>query len=200
MTTPPTSAPKPPLAADLVQEVKLSDAAQQWLQPHLTIEQYFDVLNREQLYSDGIRFLTQLLPPKRAIWWGCLCVWAAADARTCVAVEPVLASVLLWLREPQDTHRRAVAAVAQTVGNMTAAGMLGKAVFLSEGSISFPGQPEVRADGKVALQLVASSILMAARSAGATAASGSMRQFLAIGVDVYQGKNSWERPKPFREG
>lgn len=200
MTTPPTTTPKPVLAVDVAKGAKLSDSAQKLLQPDVTIEQYFDSLNRAQLYPDGIRFLARLLTPKSAIWWGCLCVWAGVDSQERVAVERVLRAVIQWLREPQDEHRRAVAAVAQEIGHATAAGMLGKAVFLSEGSISLPGQPDVLAKADSAAQLVTLSILTAARFAGASATLGQMRQFLAIGVEVYQGKNSWERAKPHREG
>lgn len=193
MTPPPIPVPAPKMAVDVAQGIKLSEPARRLLLPEMTQEHYFDVLNRSQLYQDAIRLLARLLAPKPAIWWGCLCVWADAASRT--VAEPVLAAAMHWLREPQDEHRRAVDAAAKAVGNTTAAGMVGKAVFLTEGSISVPGQPEVHADADSAANLIALAVLTAARSAGATATTGQLRQFLAIGIEVYQGKNSWERPK-----
>jgi hypothetical protein len=181
------------LAEIICEDVDLSDTARALLKPGLSASAYFDELNRAGLYADAIRVLARLLPNKRAIWWGSLCIWAVNRQQVSASTEAALRAIVTWLRNPEDNRRRAARETAKAAGLNSPVGMLAIATFLSEGSISVAGQPEVLAKPSCSATMIAAAVLTAARMTGASRSLGWQRQFLAIGVDVYRGLNLWER-------
>lgn len=193
-----TSAPKPHSvlpAADLVRGIKLTDEAQAKLRPGVSAEVYFDDLTKSGLHADAIRVLSRLLAPRSGVWWGCLCAWEAMAPRKRELDEAAIAAVVMWLKDPTDENRRAAGAAAKSAGRTTAAGLVGSAAYYSEGSIATPGKTEVPTKPEFTPKLVASAVLTAARSGGASQTTPRMRQYLVIGTEVYRGKNTWVTKK-----
>ncbi|HEY8506467.1 MAG TPA: hypothetical protein VIL46_17930 [Gemmataceae bacterium] len=184
-------APRTP--QDICAEFELSEAAAALLKPGQTPEEFFDALLGASLFGDGIAFIARLLPKKQAVWWGCLCVWGAERHASKAPVEAALGAIVRWLREPTEENRRAVGDAAREAGPTSAAGMLASAAFLSEGSMSLPGQPEVLPKPHYTGKLVAAAVLAASRKGGAARIPARQREFLALAVEVYRGANTWEK-------
>jgi hypothetical protein len=170
----------------------LHDESRALLRPGLTAEGYFDELIKAGQVADAVRYVSRLLPAKRSVWWGSLCVWAVARPQPKPAAEAALQAVVTWLLTPTDENRRAAGAAGQESGPHTPAGMLASAAFLSEGSMSPPKQPEVLPKPHFTSAMVSGAVLGAARMAGVAKTARLMRQFLALAVDVYRGTNTWE--------
>jgi hypothetical protein len=177
------------LAQEVCAGLELSEAATKLLKPGLTAGEFFDALVRANLLTDAIPYTARLLPKKAAVWWGCLCVWNVARPAPSAKIEAALQSVVKWLRDPSEENRRACDAAAKTVGNNQAAGMLATAAFLSEGSMSLPGQPVVKPEPHFTAKLVGQAVLAASREGRASQMEPRQRQFLATAVEVYRGKN-----------
>ena len=47
----------------------LDDAAKALLDDKQTPRQFLQLLGKQQLYSDAVRFLAHALPKREAIWW-----------------------------------------------------------------------------------------------------------------------------------
>lgn len=177
----------PPLsAAAVVAGLNLSDDAQKLLRPNATAEAYFDALVTAGLFADAIRVVVRLMTPKQAVWWGCLCAWAAKRANT----GPAVRAAAVWLRDPTDANRRAAGEVAKAVGPATLGGLLASAVFHAEGSVSAPGATPVASPPELTGTLIGTMVL-AGTAARAADPAGIRRKLLAIAVEVYRGTNVW---------
>ena len=181
-----TTATKP--AVEVCRGIDLSDEGAKLLSGNPTGQQFFDALNKAGLYTDAVRVLARLLAPRDGVWWGCLCAWAVGRSP---AGEASIQAAVRWLQDPTDAHRRAAGDAGKTAGPATAAGMVGTAAFLAEGSMSPAGQTDVPTKPELTPKLVSSAVLAAARSSGAAATAPHLRQYLAIGVDVFRGTNRW---------
>lgn len=187
------SGPPPRLAVDVCRDFELSDEAKKLLAPKLTAEVFFDQLVKEGQFPDAIRVISRLLTPKQAVWWGCLCVWAAHRDKPPPEVNAAVGAVVKWLKDGTDESRRAAREIGEKAGPATPAGMLATSAFLSEGLLSNPGSPEVPTDPSHTPKVIASTVITSARLAGKANANALMRQFLAVAVDVSRGTNSWTK-------
>lgn len=177
----------PPLsAAAVVAGLNLSDDAQKLLRPNTTAEAYFDALVNAGLFADAIRVVVRLMTPKQAVWWGCLCGWAAKRANT----GPAVRAAAVWLRDPTDANRRAAGDVAKSIGVATLGGLLASAVFHAEGSVSAPGATPIASPPGLTGTLIGTMVL-AGTAARAADPAGIRRKLLAIAVEVYRGTNVW---------
>jgi Family of unknown function (DUF6931) len=190
--TAPTTPAAPRTPEEVAAGLDLSDESRALLKPGVTTEVYFDELVKAGHLTDAVRYVARLLPAKRAVWWGSLCVWAVRRSQPKAAADAVLRAVVTWLLAPTDENRRAAEAAGRAAGANTPAGMVGTAAFLTEGSMSAPKQPEVLPEPHFSPALVAGAVLAAARLAGAAKTDAMLRQFLALAVDVYRGTNTWE--------
>jgi hypothetical protein len=178
-------------AHEVAGDLELSDDARKLLTPKLGAEAFFDGLVKSALYPDAIRFISRLLTKPQAVWWGCLCVWHTAKPAAGPGEAAVKAAVA-WLREPTDPHRRAAGDAGLEAGPASPAGLLGYAVFLSEGSMSPAGQAEVKPGPHVASTCVANAVLAASRTGPPAGTAHRQKTFLGLAVDVYRGTNSWK--------
>lgn len=179
------------LAVDVVGSLELSEAARILLTPGIPAETYFDALVTAELYPEAIRFMARLLTKPQAVWWGCLCVWhlvrPAEDSPAAAAIR----AAVTWLREPTDAHRRLAGQRAQDAGPTEPAGLLAYAAFLTDGSMSPPGLPEVKPPADAAAICVANAVLGASRYGPPRSTPHRQRTSLGLAVDVYHGTNTW---------
>lgn len=192
----PSETDKKVSAADIARRMnRLGEEARALLRPDLTPPAYVLTLEQHKLHADALRFVAYWLPKELAIWWGALCVWRIDRPAPARLEEAALASVVGWLREPGETTRRRAEAAARLVGLANPAGALAMATFWSSGSMAPPGLPVVEPDATVVARTVAGAVLACSlRDPAQTVAL--QHQFVALGLEVAEGKNHWKETKP----
>lgn len=184
----------PPGAQPAVQacaRLKLGGDARSLLKEGQRLQDFQVLLMERRLYADAIRVTAACLPPRRAIWWGALCLWSLSRPKPPAEVWAVLQASLAWLREPSDQHRREAEAAGRAAGVTTPAGNLGLAIFLSEGSLAPAGQPRVAPEPHLTPVTVAAALLQATRKLKPDQTSPCQARFLALARDVARGKLTW---------
>jgi hypothetical protein len=149
-------------------------------------------LTGQMLHDDAIRYLAHALPKRNAVWWGCLCVWFAGQGKPATDVDAVRAAVR-WVLDPSEARRRAAEPTDLMKAVRTAAGALAVAAFWSGGSMSLPDLPVVEPRATLTADCVTQAVLLAALSQGTFEYHALCRQFLALGLEVAEGKNLWQR-------
>lgn len=182
-------------AAEIAEHCPLSDEGRGVLTPNLTPGKFVALLIAQELYADAVRFTAFNFSKREAIWWGALCLWEACrnvrDQKSPQPVEPVFQSVIAWLQEPSEDNRRAVETAGRDAGITTPRGQLAMAAFFSEGSMSLPGQPEVKPEPWLTPKNVASVVLAAAKMGKPSKVAESQRLFLVLAAELTKGQLPW---------
>jgi len=84
---------------------------------------------------DAVVYTACLLPRREAVWWGCQCVRALQGNRT----DDALLAAEAWVREPEETQRRAALEIAASSDTGVATTWLALAAGQSGGSIAPEG-------------------------------------------------------------
>lgn len=194
----PALPPKDGAALPSVQEtgrhVMLSDAARALLRPEVNVFDFSYLLVANGLYADMIRFIAHRLPPRDAVWWGCLCVRTAGGPVLPADEEAALKAVVAWVLHTTDECRRAARVAADRATLDTPAGCIARATFSSGGSLLPPGQPVVEPPPYLTAGLVASGVLLAAAKAPPPAEK-LYRRMIALGWTVGMDYLKWQPPK-----
>jgi hypothetical protein len=109
--------------------------------------------------------------------------------------EAALGATVHWVLDPTEENRQKTRTLGDLAKKSTPAGCLAMAAFWSEGSISLPDQPEVLPEPDLTAKAVTGAVKIAATSAPAAKASVFHRQFLALALEVAEGRNRWTEPK-----
>src|SRR6266849_9173500 len=123
--------------------IRLSRDAAQLLRPELTPQAFFEMLVEREKDTDALRFLAHCLPKRRAVWWGCLCLWRTHGPEPAVKSSPIagpeavaLAAAARWVKQPWEENRLRAETPGREAGLKTAAGCLAMASFWSGGSMT----------------------------------------------------------------
>jgi hypothetical protein len=180
-------------AAEVAPRPKLSEPAQKLLTDEIAPDDYLQKLLSYKLFGDAIRFLSHALPPREAVWWGCLCLRLAKDPKDLPPEQvDALRSAVRWVLQPDEKQRRAAAAAGAKVRLDNAPGCLAHGAFYSGGSLNPPKLPEVLAKPFMTAKTVSGAALLSALLQGPKKTEELQRQFLVLGLGVAMGKNSWE--------
>jgi len=107
---------------------------------------------------DAVAYVACLLARREAVWWGCQCVRALADNKS----NDALLAAEAWVREPEESTRRAALKLG-AVGNMrVATTWLALAAGHSGGSVAPVDSPPVGASPDASAVNVKVAILVAA--------------------------------------
>ena len=110
---------------------------------------------------EAIVYIAYLLPRREAVWWGCQCVRAINGNRT----DEALAAAEAWVRNPDESTRRAALTIGWTRDARLATTWLALAAGQSGGSIVAEDLPRVPPPPQAtALDVKAAVILAIAQS------------------------------------
>ena len=110
---------------------------------------------------EAIVYLAYLLPRREAVWWGCQCVRAIGGNKA----DDALLAAEAWVRDPDETRRRAALNLGWTRNARLATTWLALAAGQSGGSIAAEDAPHVPAPPQAtALDVKAAVILAIAQS------------------------------------
>ncbi len=191
MTATKTAAPPPPMPANVARAAQLGDDAAKALRPGLGSREYVAALLAASLFRDAVRFVAFALPRREAVWWALLCAREAAGDAPPPAVRAALDATDTWVRHPGDEQRRAAMAAAKTAEFSTSAGCAGLAAFLSGGSLSVPGQPDVPPGPFECAKAAFGAVAVAAIGTDAKTANDRYRRYVEQGLHIGEGAGAW---------
>ena len=142
------------------------------------------VANRQ--YLAGIDFMAHGLPPRDAIWWGCLCLQHAYGNNLCESEKAACKAAIRWVLEPSEANCSAAKQLAGKTGHDSAAGLLAAASHQA-------GEASCQPDGDskssfAPAKSVARAIKLASTRADPSRIVDSHRLFLELGIGVAEGR------------
>jgi hypothetical protein len=176
-------------ALEPARQCDLSQPARQLLDTGMTPAVYLDALVAGGHQMDAVRFLSQALPIREAVWWGCVC---ARTSLTEDAPPPVLAAqnaAQAWVYQPTDAHRRQAFECAQATDFQWPSSWAAVAAFWSGGSMAPPGNPIVPPPLHLAGNAVSAAVILSAVRHKPELASSRFAAFIDSGTDIASGGN-----------
>jgi hypothetical protein len=151
-------------------------------------EEFADALVVNKHYVTGIEFMAFAMPPREAVWWGCLCVQHVyGEAIPPVEKEAVRAAVQ-WVVQPTEWNRVAVQGPAQMAGQATVGGGLAMAAYQT-GNIAPPNMPPMAPRPFTSARSVAGAIKLACTKADPVKIVETQRLLLELGITVAEGNS-----------
>src|SRR5258708_5429241 len=108
-----TAAWSKPTCAEM-ESYEAPGSARAFLKDAPTPDRYLDRLLERNLRSEAVRFMSHGLPPRQAIWWGCLCLRHGAAAPLATDAQAALDDVVRWVVAPTEGKRKTAEAGADT--------------------------------------------------------------------------------------
>jgi hypothetical protein len=108
---------------------------------------------------DAVEFIAHALPRYECVMWAARTM---LDSGTVDRSGALMSAILRWIDDPQDSGRRAVRTLSDTVRDTRPEYLLGMAVFFSGGSISEPDLPPVLPQPDITAKLAGGAVLKAA--------------------------------------
>lgn len=172
-----------------------------WIRPEsvalltqgMTPSAFLQQLLEKEHYTDAIRMMARQLSRRQAIWWGCLCLEHDRGADLTESESAILCASLCWVLAPSEEHRRAADKAARAEDASSPAGLLGRAVFWSSGSLSKPNYPKVPPPEGICAQGIASSLLLlAANYSDPLVRQRRRKEFLDLARLIRTGELHWK--------
>ncbi len=183
-------------ASEICLHVGLRQEARDLLRDGLAPGPFLEQLLDRDYYDDAVRFLAHALPQREAVWWGCLCVGHAAGLNATSHVPPALEAAVRWVVDPSEQNRRAAKGAGESVERTTPSGCLAVAAFCSGSGMHAPNAAAVPAPPFLTAKAVGEAILLAASQRDPTRADKPLREFLALGIGIADGKYLWSPSLP----
>ncbi|MCY2986620.1 MAG: hypothetical protein NTY19_01945 [Planctomycetota bacterium] len=173
--------PRPLVAADLCQDLELSESAQALLDEAVLPAPYLERLSEHGLFPDAVRFLAFWLPKPQAVAWGCACVREAWSQALPAPDKNLLELAERWSQEPTEEHRRAAGTAAEATKLDGAAAWVAMGAFWSGGSLAAPELPPVPPGPSLTARAITGALMMAAAHGDPRKMDDRYRGFLTHG-------------------
>lgn len=175
--------------AEIAGLCKLSKDARGLLRESMTPDDYLEVLNRAGLHLDGLNFLAFMFERRRAVWWGCQCLWLGCRERTDPKVDSCVETIVRWVLEPDESARRRCEKIMNEMTFRQPLGLLAQAAFASGGSLAPDDLPPVPPPTTLTASCVSAALQVEA--AARPDPDRARQQFVLLGLDIAHGKNLW---------
>ncbi len=173
----------------LVQKARPEPAARTLVRAGQTPRQYLTELTTAKHFMDAVRVLAWALPRREALWWACQCVRQVVTDKDGPAEQAALQAASRYAQTPSEEHRRAAGAAAEAVDFATPAGCAAVAAFWAEGSLAPPDLPPAPAPEHLTPTGIVNAVVLAAVHRDPENADEKYRRFLALGLNVADGKD-----------
>ena len=149
-------------ASELCANIELDDESRALLSEGLSPRQFLDLLLKNKLYSDAIKFLARALPKRDAVRWALGCVRPAIDPSSKAKEIACLDAAEKWVANPDEVTRLAAKDAAESDGYGSPGSWVAAAAGWSSGSLSPPDMPAVPAPDHLTAHAVACAIMVVA--------------------------------------
>jgi hypothetical protein len=192
-------------AAEVCQNFELKKEARPLLKPAQTPREFLEALLAQKQHAAAIDFLAHALPPREAIWWGCLCLQQATRASLPPVEAAAEKAAARWVLDPTDENRGAAKSPAEAARMDTPAGCLAMAVSWTGGSLAppvpsphakAPPIPPVPPGPYLPAKAVAGAVMLSAVKAEPSRIVDTQRLFVELGIGVAEGRFTWPTVQP----
>ncbi|TWT90084.1 hypothetical protein Mal64_04670 [Pseudobythopirellula maris] len=186
--------PDAEMATDLLSRAPSAGSWDRPPYPDETADAFFARLIDEGRLGDAVLLAAVSLGPRRAVWWGSLCVWDHIK-RLKLKVEGLesaaVDAAVEWVLCPDDEKRLEAKAIADKAGGEKPWGALAMAPFWAGGSIAPADCPAVSPPAGLAEKIVANAVLKAAADPDPPTRQGRLMQSLRLAAEVQTGMTSF---------
>ena len=204
MPQPPLTKVKEKAAIDVCRNFDLKEEARPLLREGQSPREFLDALLAGKKYAQGIDFLAHALPPREAIWWGCLCLEKGTGSDLPPLDLEAFKAAAKWVLDPSEENRHAAQTRGKALGASAPAGLIAMAAGWTGGSLAppmtsanpkVPQPPPVPPGPFVPAKAVAGAILLASAKGDPTKLLPMQRSFVELGIGVAEGRFVWPEVK-----
>ncbi|SRR6266542_929779 len=190
-------------ADEICKNFALKEDARSLLREGQSPSEFLELLLGNERYPAAVEFLAHAMPPREAIWWGCLCLQHAAGSSLALLESEALKAAAEWVLDPSEDNRGAARARGEAVGVGAPAGSLAMAVAWTGGGLAPPSQPHPKVPPPplvppgpfLSAKAVKGAVLLAAVKADPLRISDTQRLFVELGIAVAEGRFPWPAVK-----
>lgn len=142
------------------------------------IGELVQLLVAKKQYLAGVDFLSQALPAREAIWWGCLCMRHVTVNKFSPMDRAACKAAVQWVLQPNEENRSAGKIPGDAAGHSSPAGLLAMAVALS-------------AQHSHREKMVANAVKLASTKAVPAKIVDTQRLFVELGIGVADARFTW---------
>jgi hypothetical protein len=176
-------------AAEVCARFELKQEVQPLVHDGIAPREFVDALAVNRQYLAGIDFMAHGLPPREAIWWGCLCLQHASGSKLSELDKAACRAAVKWVLEPVEENRLAAKEPAEKAGLGCPAGALAAASHQTEDPLTQPDRN--RKASFAPARLVTGAIKLASTKADPSRIVDTHRLFLELGIGVAEGRFGW---------
>lgn len=177
-------------AASTVSNAKISEKAQ-IIPVSLPCHEYMKNLVSKGHRTDAIRFLAAWLPPREALWFGCLGVWQVYRLLGQPGAKELLDKIIDYINQPTEASLISLGPLKEIRKDGSTMGLLALAAVFSGNNISpYPKKPLKPKPGLVGIS-VANALISASTKWQGKDRNACLDQFIEMGLDIAEGKHLW---------
>ena len=175
-------------AAEICRRFDLKSEVSALLNDNMGPREFLEALESNRHYLAGIDFIAHALPPREAIWWGCLCLQHACGDGPFTLERAAGKAAVQWVLQPTEENRAAAKASAEATVPGSVAGALAEAVTLTgevrPSSETSPGFAESFGPAKAVIR----AIKIATTKVGPLKIFETQRLLLELGIGAVEGR------------
>lgn len=175
-------------AAEICARFLVSKEARALLRDAMGPGEFLRALLANKLYIAGIEFLAHALPPREAVWWGCLCFQHACGHAMSAPDKGAATAAVHWVLQPGDSTRGAAKVQGEAAGPASVAGVLATAAYQSGPGLASPGGPPMPVPPFATAKSVANAIKLACTKAEPARIIETQKSFMELGIGVAAGR------------
>ncbi len=175
-------------AAEVCARFDLKKEPRQLLRDGMGPGEFVQTLLANKQYVAGIDFMAHGLPPREAVWWGCLCVQHAYGDDLRSPEKEACAAAVRWVIQPTEENRAAAQEPAQAAGRASATGQLARAANQTGGNVAPPNAPPLAPAPFAPAKAVALAVNLAANKADPLKIADTQRLFVELAIGVAEGR------------
>ncbi len=174
-------------AAEVCARFNLKKEALALLRDGMGPGEFVEALAASKQYLAGIDFMAHALPPREAVWWGCLCLQHACGDNLLPADKAACTAAVQWIMQPSEEIRAAALAPAQAAGPASPAAGLAMAVYQTGGNVAPSNAPPAPPPPFAPAKAVAGAVKMACTKADPVKIVETQRLFLELAAGLAEG-------------
>ncbi len=149
---------------------------------------FIEALMANKQYIAGIDFLAHALPPREAVWWGCLCFQHACGNAMSEPDKGAATAAVHWVLQPGDNTRGAAKVQGEAAGPASVAGALAMAAYQTGPGFASPGGPPIPAPPFGTAKSVANAVKLACTKCDPARMIDTQKSFVELGIGVAAGR------------
>lgn len=175
-------------AAEICARFTLSKEARALIREGMGPGPFIEALFADKQYIAGIEFLAHALPPREAVWWGCLCLQHACGKDMSSPDNAAARAAVEWVLQPSDNTRVGAKAQGEAAGRASIAGALAIAAYQTGPVFAVPGGPTAPVPPFAAAKSIANAVKLACTKSGPLRVIETQKSFVELGLGVANGR------------